>query len=61
MRANDGMIKREAGKMNHRADSFTFYLNWVGNKMMDNLLSKSNNDNELPHRIARPFKKVESL
>lgn len=57
MRANDGMIIREAGKMNPRADSFSLYMNFVGKTMMDNLLPKSRNDNKL-HIMKRPVKGV---
>lgn len=38
---NDGRLVPEVGKLNPRADSFSLYLNYVGNKILENLLPKS--------------------
>jgi hypothetical protein len=40
-RTNDGRIVPEVGKPNPRADSFSLYLNYVGNKILGNILPKS--------------------
>ena len=40
-RTNDGRLVPEAGVQNPRADSFSLYLNYVGNKILDSILPKS--------------------
>lgn len=40
-RTTDGRIIPEAGKPNPRADSFSLYLNYVGTKILENILPKS--------------------
>ena len=39
-RTKDGMSRPEKGKQNPRADSFSLYYNWVGWRMVKNLLPK---------------------
>lgn len=40
-RTTDGRIIPEVGKPNPRADSFSLYLNYVGTKILENILPKS--------------------
>lgn len=53
MRTNDGMIIPEAGKPNPRSDSFTLYLNYVGDTILKNLLPKNRLDSKLHKLIKR--------
>jgi len=40
MRTNDGMIVPEAGKSNPRADSYSLYMNYVADRILQNILPK---------------------
>jgi hypothetical protein len=55
MRTNDGMILPDPSKSNPRADSFSLYLNFVADKILQNLLPKSKLDNKL-HKTIRERK-----
>lgn len=55
MRSNDGQIIPDQGKANPRADSFSLYLNFVANTMLQNLLPKTKIDSKL-HRTMRQDK-----
>jgi hypothetical protein len=44
MRSNDGQMVPDKGKPNPRADSFSIYLNFVANTMLQNLLPKNRLD-----------------
>ena len=52
LRTNDGMQTPEVGKLNPRADSFSLYMNHVGNTMLQNILPKSKLDHQT-HKIVR--------
>jgi hypothetical protein len=41
MRSNDGQIIPDPEKANPRADSFSLYLNFVANTVLQNLLPKT--------------------
>jgi hypothetical protein len=55
LRTNDGMIMPDSGKTNPRADSFSLYLNFVADRILQNLLPKSKLDNKL-HKTIRETK-----
>jgi len=55
LRTNDGMIIPDGGKANPRADSFTLYLNFVADKILQNVLPKNKLDNKL-HKTIRERK-----
>ena len=46
------MVVSEQGKVNPRADSFTLYLNYVADKVLQNMLPKSKLDG-MYHKIQR--------
>ena len=41
MRTNDGMINPEKHRPNPRADSYSLYLNFVANQVLNNILPKN--------------------
>jgi len=49
------MIIPDGGKANPRADSFTLYLNFVADKILQNVLPKNKLDNKL-HKTIRERK-----
>lgn len=49
------MIISETSKANPRADSFTLYLNFVADKILQNVLPKAKIDNKL-HKTIRERK-----
>ena len=55
LRTNDGMILPDSSKSNPRAYSFSLYLNFVADKVLQNLLPKSKLDNKL-HKTIRDRK-----
>jgi hypothetical protein len=55
MRTNDGMIIPNAGKANPRADSFSLYLHFVADRILQNILPKSKLDTKL-HKAIREKK-----
>jgi hypothetical protein len=55
-RTNDGMSCSDHGKPDPRADSFSLYSNWVGNRVLMNLLPKSQLANKL-HKTMRNNRK----
>ena len=57
-RTNDGMMIPEGGKADPRADSFSLYCNWVANRILMNLLPKSNLDNKLHITMRNNRKKA---
>lgn len=57
LRTNDGMIIPDAGKTNPRADSFSLYLNFVADRILQNVLPKSRLDNKL-HKTIRERKQA---
>lgn len=55
LRTNDGMILSDPNKSNPRADSFSLYLNFVADRILQNVLPKSKIDNKL-HKTIREVK-----
>ena len=55
-RTNDGMIRRDGGKPDPRADSFSLYCGWVANRILLNLLPKTIIEAKL-HRTMRNNRK----
>jgi hypothetical protein len=55
LRTNDGMILPDSSKGNPRADSFSLYLNFVADKILQGVLPKSKLDNKL-HKTIRERK-----
>lgn len=55
-RTNDGMIRRVGGKPDPRADSFSLYCGWIGNRIVQNLLPKTQLEGKL-HRTMRNNRK----
>lgn len=55
-RTNDGMSCSDHGKPDPRADSFSLYCNWVGNRVLLNVLPKTQLGNKL-HRTMRNNRK----
>ena len=55
-RTNDGMSCSDHGKPDPRADSFSLYCNWVGNRILMNLMPKSLLENKL-HKTMRNNRK----
>ena len=53
LRTSDGMIVQEAGRLQPRADSFSLYMNHVGNTMLANLLPKGKLEHQA-HKFVRP-------
>ena len=51
------MIIPDGGKANPRADSFTLYLNFVADKILQNVLPKNKLDNKL-HKTIRERKQL---
>lgn len=47
MRTNDGMTSPDKNQINPRADSFSLYINFVANTMLNNLLPKQKLDSKL--------------
>jgi len=50
------MMRADRDKINHRADSFSLYCNWVANRILLNLLPKAILDVKL-HRTLRKNRK----
>ena len=55
---NDGMMRADRDKVNHRADSFSLYCNWVANRILLNLLPKTQLDNKLQKTLRKNRKKA---
>jgi hypothetical protein len=54
---NDGMICPDRGKPYPKADSFSLYSNWVANRVLLNILPKTNLNNKL-HMTMRSNRKL---
>ena len=55
-RTNDGQIIPDKGNPNPKADSYSLYSNWVANRILMNLLPKSQLENKL-HKTLRNNRK----
>ena len=55
---NDGMMRADRDKINHRADSFSLYCNWVANRVLLNLLPKTMLDTKLQRTLRKNRKKA---
>ena len=55
LRTNDGMVIPDSKKVNPRADSYSLYLNFVADRILQNILPKSKLDNKL-HKTIRDKK-----
>jgi len=57
-RTNDGMIRRAGGKPDPRADSFSLYCGWIGNRVLQNILPKAQLEGKLQRTMRNNRKQA---